>query len=76
MTLDHWLTLEKRNAEDFGKALGCSGQAVRHWRAGARMPDADMRERIVAATGGAVSVQDMHETRLAFLRAQNTGEAA
>jgi transcriptional regulator with XRE-family HTH domain len=74
MTLDHWLTLHKRSAEDFGKELGCSGQAVRHWRLGARSPDAEMLEKIVAATAGEVTVLDMHQTRLAFLKGES-GEA-
>lgn len=69
MTLDHWLTSQKISAEEFGKLLGCSGQAVRYWRAGARMPDADMVEKISAATGGQVTVQDLHDARLVYVRA-------
>lgn len=76
MTLDDWLTAKNINAERFGTILGCSGQAVRHWRLGARMPDADMLEKIVAATDGAVTVQDMHETRLTWLRRPDATEAA
>lgn len=68
MTLDAWLSRENISAEKFGETVGCSGQAVRRWRCGARMPDAASLEKIVAATGGAVTVQAMHETRLAHLR--------
>lgn len=35
---------------------------------GERAPDADMIARIVGMTDGVVTVQDMHETRLAWLR--------
>jgi hypothetical protein len=67
MTLDEWMTKSSISAEDFGKWLECSGQAVRRYRSGERSPDALMSERIVMATDGQVTVQDMHNTRLAFL---------
>ena len=77
MTLDQWLTGMRRSAEDFGKELGCSGQAVRHWRTGARMPDAEMAETIRTKTAGAVTIADLHAMRLAFLRGDKpAGEAA
>lgn len=76
MTLDHWLTSQNLSAEKFGETLGCSGQAVRYWRSGARSPDADVVARIVAATGGAVTVDDMHEIRLAHLNATTPSAAA
>ena len=68
MTLDQWLNSRKISAEEFGKTLDCSGQAVRYWRSGLRAPDADMAAKIVAATDGEVTVQDLHETRLSYLR--------
>lgn len=76
MTLDHWLTSRKISAEEFGKTLGCSGQAVRYWRTGSRMPDADMAAKIVAATGGEVTVSCLHETRLAFLNSRAADSSA
>lgn len=36
--------------------------------AGSRQPDADMIERIIRFTDGAVTAAHMHETRLAWLR--------
>lgn len=36
---------------------------------GSRQPDADMIERIALFTGGAVGPADMHQVRLAWLRA-------
>jgi DNA-binding transcriptional regulator YdaS (Cro superfamily) len=48
---------------------GVTGAAVRLWMAGARMPSPEIAERIVEVTGGKVTVQDMHETRLEYTRA-------
>lgn len=70
MTLDHWLTSNGITAEDLGKRLGKSGQAVRYWRFGQRAPDADIVDRIVKETDGAVTVDAMHATRLAWLQRQ------
>jgi hypothetical protein len=58
------LTFEKMAAE-IGNVTGAG---VRYWALGARMPSPEFVERIVEITEGAVSVQDMHETRLAFVR--------
>lgn len=53
----------------FARLLGnVSGEAVRLWASGRRMPEPETAQRIVEATGGAVTVQDLHETRLQFLR--------
>ena len=75
MTLDHWLNSNKLNAEEFARRLSSggesvTGEAVRKWRNGSRMPEAAMAERIVMETGGEVTVQDMHDTRLQFLKAE------
>lgn len=75
MTLSEWLREPKKSAEQFGKELGVSGQAVRRWCSGERMPDAEMIERIVGATSGQVTIQDIHETRLRYVRSQGS-EAA
>lgn len=69
MKLSAWLADNKKSAEQLGKELGCTGQAVRRWCSGDRMPDASMIEKIEIATGGAVTLQDLHDTRLAFLKA-------
>lgn len=68
MTLNEWMISNCVNAEVFGKKLGCAGQTVRRYCSGERFPDARVSEQIVTATGGSVSLQDLHETRLAFLR--------
>jgi DNA-binding transcriptional regulator YdaS (Cro superfamily) len=56
----------KKMAEIIGDVTGA---AVRLWMTGARMPSAEIAERIVKATDGAVTVQDLHNTRLEFLNA-------
>lgn len=79
MTLDQWLLEKDLSAEAFARQLSddsrsCTGEAVRLWRKGARQPDAVMTEKIVAATDGQVTVEDLHKTRLSFLKA-NPGAA-
>ena len=49
-----------------GVLLGCSASTAKRLALGIRQPDATMAETIVAATGGAVSVLDLHKARLAF----------
>jgi len=73
MTLDHWLNSNNLNAEEFARRLSADGQsltgeAVRKWRKGERMPEAEIVERIVRETGGAVTVQDLHNARVEFLK--------
>lgn len=73
---DRSLTGEKM-AEIIGNVTGA---AVLNWKLGSRMPSPEIAERIFGVTGGAVTVQDMHETRLAFMRstpiATEAGEAS
>ena len=38
------------------------------WESGAQLPDADMVQRIVDFTGGAVTVVALHRARLEWLR--------
>jgi len=67
MTLDSYLTEHKISGEEFGRRIGLTGMAVRRYCRGERMPEADTIEKIRAATDGAVTVTDLHETRLAYL---------
>ena len=68
MTLDEWMSERKMTAEELGKTLVCSGQAVRRYRSGERMPDTEMAEKIIKVSGSAVTVLDMHNARLEFLK--------
>ena len=58
----------ERMAEIIG---GLTGAAVRLWMTGARMPSPEIAERIFVVTNSQVTVQDLHETRLAFIRAND-----
>lgn len=57
---------------DMAQKLECSAGAVWKWCVGERMPEPKFVERIVEVTGGSVSISDLHETRMAYLK----GEAA
>lgn len=70
------MKLKNMTDAELGETLGCSAGSVRKWRFGERMPEPEIAQRIVEVTEGAVSVQDMHETRLAFLRNSSSPEAA
>ena len=71
MTLDQWMTSTGMTPDQLGRELGVSGEAVRRYRLGSRSPDALIQEAIVRVTGGAVTVLDLHDTRLRFLKSQN-----
>lgn len=68
MNLKSYMDANSINGERMAEIIGdVTGAAVRLWMTGARMPTAEIAERIVNVTGGVVTVQDMHEARLAFL---------
>jgi DNA-binding transcriptional regulator YdaS (Cro superfamily) len=69
MKLHAFITSQQITPAAFARILGnVSGEAVRLWASGRRMPEPETAQRIVEATGGAVTVQDLHDTRLQFLR--------
>lgn len=77
MQLETYIKENRLSFAEFAKTLGgCSGEAVRLWSAGRRMPEPEIAQRIVEVTEGAVSIQDLHDTRLAFLRSSASHEAA
>ncbi len=73
MTLDDWLSNNKVSAEQFGRSLGVTGEAVRNWRSGKRFPETMHVEAIIKATNGAVTANDLHA---ACLSQSATGKAA
>lgn len=76
MRLKEFLQAEQLSAEKFARHLGCvTGQAVRCWAKGSRMPEPLIAEKIVEVTKGKVTVQDLHDARMTFLRSETT-EAA
>jgi transcriptional regulator with XRE-family HTH domain len=76
MTLDQWMKEQGITAEKLSAEIGTSSEAVRRYRSGSRMPGPEIAERIVAATNGAVAIQDLHDARLAFLHSVRDGKAA
>lgn len=69
MTLDQWMTDASLSAESVGKKMNLSGQAIRRYRSGERMPDAQTIEAIKALSGGLVDVRDFHDAHLKFISA-------
>lgn len=67
--LEAWREAQGLTYERLGSLLGCSGVTARRIALGIRQPDACTVERILAVTGGAVSVLELHEARLAYERA-------
>lgn len=70
MTLSEWIDESNRSLEEFARAIGVTSEAVRRYRAGTRMPEPLVAQRIVEETNGRVGIQDLHQVRLAFLRSK------
>ncbi|MEP6826974.1 MAG: hypothetical protein ABJA10_02745 [Aestuariivirga sp.] len=50
--------------------LECTGAAVRNWADGIRMPTVELAQALCDATDGEVTIQDLHEFRLAKIRSE------
>ena len=68
MRLQDWLTEKKWTAADLAAALNTTPQAAGRYLSGQRMPTALTLEQIIKVTDGAVTAQDMHEQRMAYVR--------
>lgn len=71
MKLTDWLAAGGLSPEKFAKEIGVTGEAVRRYRTGARMPGPEIAQKIYLATQGEVTVQDLHEQCLSFLAARS-----
>lgn len=69
MKLRDWLAAGAMTPDEMAKRIDVTGEAVRRYCSGARMPKPEIARRIYEVTGGEVTVQDLHEQRLAFLGA-------
>lgn len=72
MQLRDWRTHRKLTLAETARALGIEGKnpgaTLARIEMGSRQPEADLVERIVSLTEGAVSAFDMHAVRLAWLK--------
>jgi hypothetical protein len=71
MQLRDWRTSNELAQSDCAISLRLEGGARSFQRieTGENKADADLVERIIGLTAGAVTADDMHQTRLAWLRA-------
>lgn len=60
MTLSDYLDLKRINNGQFARIIGRSGEAVRRYRAGERIPAPDVMVDVFLATEGAVQPNDFY----------------
>lgn len=69
MRLRSFLQTNRLTHAEMAKRLGgVTGQAVRNWSLGYRMPEPLIAEKIVKVTKGRVTVQDLHDQRIETLK--------
>lgn len=61
MTLADYLSQNSLTATEFAALVECDESAVVRWLGGSRTPNANTMQRIIAATGGAVTPNDFFE---------------
>lgn len=80
MTLHEWRIKTGATLADAAQRIGITGtgpaRAFQRLERGEHKIDAPMAAQIVERTGGAVTLEDMHNTRLAFLQSQDLDRAA
>lgn len=75
MKLREWRQTQKLSLHRMASLLGLANQVTyRRYEIGEHRADAPIIEKIVAATDGVVTPQDMHETRLSWLRENKPDE--
>ena len=74
MRLKQWRLTQNLTLSNCADVLGCKGaRTYQRYEDGMHRMDAPLVEAIVTLTGGAVTAQDMHETRLEWLQARGRG---
>lgn len=73
MKLSDWMAGAAKTPNELAVLIGTTGEAVRRYCSGARMPRPEIVRRIHEITGGQVTAHDLHEQRLEFI---NTKAAA
>ncbi|MDF1599689.1 helix-turn-helix transcriptional regulator [Mesorhizobium sp. YIM 152430] len=80
MSLKDWREANGCSTQQLAKELGLDEKSgpgtVWRWETGRSRPDADVIAKITEITSGAVTANDMHETRLAFLRSKEDESAS
>ncbi len=80
MNLKTWRCAQTMTLTAAAGEIGISGanpaRTLQRFEEGSQRPDAPLVEAIAKLTDGAVTAQDMHETRLDWLRANGRGELA
>ena len=72
--MKQWRLTQSLTLSNCAEALGCKGaRTYQRYEDGMHRADAPLVEAIVTLTGGAVTAQDMHETRLEWLQARGRG---
>lgn len=78
-TLKEWREAKGWNTQHLAKELGLDEKAgpgtVWRWETGRSRPDADVIARIEKLSEGEVTANEMHETRLSFLRSRQEDAA-
>ncbi|WP_448207271.1 hypothetical protein [Azospirillum sp. sgz302134] len=70
MTLSEWLTLTGTKQTDFAVAIGASEPVVSRIKRGSALASTEVVEEILRVTDGAVTPNDLHATRCAYLRSR------
>lgn len=75
MKLHDWMARVAKTPDEIAEVLDVTGEAVRRYARGARMPRPEICKRIHELTGGAVTAQDLYERRLEFLNSATASAA-
>lgn len=75
MKLKEWRLTRNMTLAEAAATLGMPGKnpsrTYQRYESGEKRPDAPLVEAIIAMTGGAVTVEDMHRARLDWLAARD-----
>lgn len=63
MLLEHYLTKRGLSHIQFAKSIGVSGEAVRRYLKGERMPTPSVMSKIIDATHGKVTPNDLYRIK-------------
>lgn len=76
MQIKDYLKEYKKRPADLSRAVNCSPAAMSLWMSGDRFPSREMAAKIIAATNGAVTYEDLYGNPAAAQHAPEQREAA